>query len=90
MSVEEAGIQRELKELKRFLKKDGRSIRIAKDLPKMSERERERALEQHWWEVYMDPLSLSQDDYLTWMGLRLGWYAEALVRLEEVRDSPPR
>jgi hypothetical protein len=74
ISAEEAEIRKELKVLKSFLKEDSRFAQVARELP--------NHLERFWWEI--------QDEYPAWMGSRLRWYVQALVRLEEIRHPPHR
>jgi hypothetical protein len=78
----------ELWNLKRFLKRVGIFIGIVRSLRHICSNQRPRALMEFWEEIYQDPSVQAKDEYMSWIGQRLGLHASILNEIDREHFTP--
>jgi hypothetical protein len=71
--------RKEIRDHRRYLKKDGRFIQVTRRVRRLPPgRERELVLRDFWNDVYQDPLTQAQGEYLAILGQMLAEYIHLL------------
>jgi hypothetical protein len=78
----------EIRDLRQSLKKDSRFIRIVRAVRQIHHTKRPKSLGEFWESTCEDPMAQAQEEYLSLMGQRLGWYVSILGEIEGEEHQP--